>query len=65
MGTSFQHMNRPNLSVLNEVSRLDVKTSIHGGIRLSLNGGLIKRARTSYLTPSFIYRMQGKIVHAT
>ena len=60
MGTSFQHMNRPNLSVLNEVSRLDVKTSIHGGIRLSLNGGLIKRSRTSYLTPSFIYRMQGK-----
>ena len=37
-----------------------MKTSIHAGIRLSLNGGLLKKARTSYLTPSFIYRMQGK-----
>jgi type IX secretion system PorP/SprF family membrane protein len=53
-------MNRPNLSVLNEVSRLDMKTSIHAGIRLSLNGGLRNHARTSYLTPSFIYRTQGK-----
>jgi type IX secretion system PorP/SprF family membrane protein len=60
LGASFQHMNRPNLSVLNEVSRLDMKTSVHGGIRLSLNGGLLNRSRASYLTPSFIYRMQGK-----
>ena len=50
-------MNRPNLSVLNDVSRLPMKTAIHGGIRLSMPGG---RDRATYLTPSFIYRMQGK-----
>ncbi len=57
VGASFTHMNRPNLSVLNDVSRLPMKTAIHGGIRLSMPGG---RDRATYLTPSFIYRMQGK-----
>lgn len=61
IGASFMHMNRPNLSVLNDVSRLDMKTAIHGGVRLSLNNSLRNRAKASYLTPSFIYRMQGKI----
>jgi type IX secretion system PorP/SprF family membrane protein len=59
LGASFAHMNRPNLSVLNDVSRLGMKTAIHGGIRLDLSGGLSNRGRASYLTPSFIYRMQG------
>lgn len=59
IGASFAHMNRPNLSVLNDVSRLGMKTAIHGGIRLDLSGGLTNRGRVSYLTPSFIYRMQG------
>lgn len=59
LGASFMHMNRPNLSVLGDVSRLGMKTAIHGGIRLSLSGSLRTRARASYLTPSFIYRMQG------
>ncbi|AYB33859.1 type IX secretion system membrane protein PorP/SprF [Chryseolinea soli] len=59
IGASFAHMNRPNLSVLNDVSRLGMKTAIHGGIRLDLSNGLSNRGRASYLTPSFIYRMQG------
>jgi type IX secretion system PorP/SprF family membrane protein len=59
LGASFAHMNRPNLSVLNDVSRLGMKTAIHGGIRLDLSGGPSNRGRASYLTPSFIYRMQG------
>ncbi len=59
LGASFAHMNRPNLSVLNDVSRLGMKTAIHGGIRLDLSSGLSNRGRASYLTPSFIYRMQG------
>jgi type IX secretion system PorP/SprF family membrane protein len=59
IGASFMHMNQPNLSVLNETSRLGMKTAIHGGIRLSLGGSLKTRAKVSYLTPSFIYRMQG------
>ena len=60
LGASFMHMNQPNLSVLNDVSRLQMKTAIHGGIRLSLAGGKVtKTTRATYLTPSFIYRMQG------
>lgn len=60
LGASFTHMNRPNLSVLNDVSRLPMKTAIHGGIRIDMNGGMSNARRASYLTPSFIYRMQGK-----
>jgi type IX secretion system PorP/SprF family membrane protein len=60
LGGSFSHMNQPNLSVLNDVSRLPMKTSIHGGMRLNLSSGLRTASRVSYLTPSFIYRMQGK-----
>lgn len=61
LGASFTHMNQPNLSVLNDVSRLQMKTAVHGGVRLSLAGGsMTSRSRATYLTPSFIYRMQGK-----
>ncbi|MEO5979133.1 MAG: type IX secretion system membrane protein PorP/SprF [Chryseolinea sp.] len=59
LGASFAHMNRPNLSVLNDVARLPFKTAISGGIRLTLNGSFKSKDRASYLTPSFIYRMQG------
>lgn len=59
LGASFMHMNQPNLSVLNDVSRLGMKTAIHGGVRLDLSGNVRNTARASYLTPSFIYRMQG------
>ena len=61
LGASFAHMNQPNLSVLNDVSTIPMKTSIHGGARLSLNSsGPRKSPRPSYLTPSFIFRIQGK-----
>lgn len=61
LGAAFHHLNKPNLSVLGNESRLPVKTTIHGGMRLNLNGGGLRSrsARASYLTPSFIYRMQG------
>jgi type IX secretion system PorP/SprF family membrane protein len=58
IGGSFSHMNRPNLSVLNEESRLPMKTAIHAGFRFDLNNG-IRGERTSYLTPSLMYRSQG------
>lgn len=60
LGTSFTHMNRPSISVLNEASRLPMKTAIHAGARIDLSGGPRNGGRVSYLTPSFIYRMQGK-----
>lgn len=60
LGAAFHHMNQPNLSVLNDVSRLPMKTSIHGGGRISLYNGPRTLDRVSYLTPSFIFRTQGK-----
>lgn len=60
LGTSFSHMNQPNLSILNDVSELPMKTTIHAGARLSLNPGIRGEKRGHYLTPSAIYRMQGK-----
>jgi type IX secretion system PorP/SprF family membrane protein len=54
-------MNQPNLSILNDVSRLPMKTTIHGGARLTLTSGPREADRASYLTPSFIFRKQGPI----
>lgn len=61
LGAAFSHMNQPNLSVLNDVSRLPMKTTIHAGAKLNLNHHLKSAtARGHYLTPSAIFRMQGK-----
>ncbi|HYG20852.1 MAG TPA: type IX secretion system membrane protein PorP/SprF [Ohtaekwangia sp.] len=60
LGAAFSHMNQPNLSVLGNESQLPMKTAIHAGARLNLNGGIRTTSRASYLTPSFIYRMQGR-----
>jgi type IX secretion system PorP/SprF family membrane protein len=61
LGAAFSHMNQPNLSILNDVSRLPMKTTIHGGARLTLTSGPREADRASYLTPSFIFRKQGPI----
>ena len=56
LGASFSHLSRPHLSVLGENDRLDIKTTIHAGVKLELAHAM----REMYITPSFIYRMQGK-----
>jgi type IX secretion system PorP/SprF family membrane protein len=61
LGAAFSHMNSPNLSILNEVARLPMKTTIHGGMRVSLYNGPRTTAKVSYLTPSFILRFQKPI----
>ncbi|MFM9838191.1 MAG: type IX secretion system membrane protein PorP/SprF [Cyclobacteriaceae bacterium] len=61
LGAAFSHINNPNLSILSTETRLPMKMVIHGGGRLTLNGGIRTVARASYLTPSFIYRIQGLI----
>lgn len=60
LGASFAHMNQPNLSILNDESQLPMKTAIHAGAKLLLGDKLHPKEHVSYLTPSFIYRMQGK-----
>lgn len=61
IGGAFAHMNQPNLSILNDVTRLPMKVTVHGGARISLTGDVKSSARASYLTPSFIYQSQGGI----
>lgn len=61
IGVAANHLNSPNMSILNDVTRLPVKLTIHGGARIPLNGGLRTSSRVSYLTPSFIYQSQGNI----
>ncbi len=61
IGGSFAHMNTPNLSILNSITRLSMKVTIHGGARIPLLSGLRTSSRVSYLTPSFIYQTQGGI----
>lgn len=57
-GSSFAHMNRPNLSVLNEESRLPMKIAVHAGFRFDLSTAT-RTGRSAYLTPSAMYRRQG------
>jgi type IX secretion system PorP/SprF family membrane protein len=61
LGAAFHHLNKPNLSLLGDVSRLPIKTTIHGGARINLSGGGPRGSsgRVDYLTPSFIFRTQG------
>jgi type IX secretion system PorP/SprF family membrane protein len=61
VGAAFNHMNSPNLSLLNSVSRLPMKVTIHAGARIALMDGLRTSSRVSYITPSFIYMKQGPI----
>jgi type IX secretion system PorP/SprF family membrane protein len=61
LGAAFSHINNPNLSILSTETRLPMKMVVHGGGRITLNGGIRKVDRASYLTPSFIYRQQGVI----
>ena len=61
LGAAFSHINTPNLSILSTETRLPMKMVIHGGGRITLNGGIRTVGKASYLTPSFIYRLQGPI----
>lgn len=60
-GASFYHMNRPNLSLLNSVSRLPMKTTFHAGASIPLYNGPRSGSKVSYLTPSAVYQFQGPI----
>src|SRR5262249_2861940 len=60
-GVAANHMNTPNVSVLNSVSRVPMKITAHLGARLQLHSGPRTLERVSYLTPSLIFRSQGPI----
>ena len=59
-GFATSHLNQPNRSLVNEESYIPMKTTIHGGVRIPLYGGPFRRDRISVLSPSFVYKRQGK-----
>lgn len=59
-GFSASHLNTPNRSLLNQESTIPLKTSLHGGVRIPLYGGPFKRDHISVLSPSFVYKNQGR-----
>lgn len=59
LGFSAYHLNKPNISILDQTSRLPTRINIHGGIRIPLYNGVRTLAKVDYLTPSFVYRIQG------
>ena len=60
IGASFNHLNRPNQSVMmNGDARLPVRTSIHGVYRMALDGRKIHKSGT-LLTLTAHYKAQGK-----
>lgn len=59
-GFSASHLNRPNRSLLNQESTIPIKASLHGGVRIPLYGGPFKRDHISVLSPSFVYKSQGR-----
>jgi type IX secretion system PorP/SprF family membrane protein len=66
LGVSAHHMNRPNQSLIGDVSRLPMKTTIHAGYKIPLDQntatGLAQdvNAPERSITPAILYKMQGK-----
>lgn len=59
LGIAAYHMNKPNQSLTETTDQLGIKYHIHGGMRLNLNQSIRTSTRTTYITPSFVYRRQG------
>lgn len=64
VGLAYAHMNRPNQSFYNEVSRLPVKLDFTGGFRIDIEkkdpSKEVNQGRDIYLTPTAHYKLQGK-----
>lgn len=60
-GFSAHHLNKPNQTLLSDVSEVPLKYSVHGGARLPLDGlESRKKASRQVLYPSMNYKAQGK-----
>lgn len=59
LGISAYHMNRPNISLVGNESRLPMKVNVHAGMRIPLTNSIRSIGKSSYITPGFVYRKQG------
>ncbi|CAN5261540.1 hypothetical protein BH09BAC3_BH09BAC3_22870 [soil metagenome] len=59
-GFATSHLNQPNRTLLSQEATLPIKTTIHGGVRIPLTSGPFHKEHTAVLSPSFVYKKQGK-----
>jgi type IX secretion system PorP/SprF family membrane protein len=60
LGFTASHLNNPNRSLIGEEAEIPMKMSVHGGVRIPLYQGLLKRDKVAAIMPSFVYKQQGK-----
>jgi type IX secretion system PorP/SprF family membrane protein len=60
-GVSAYHMNEPNLTLIEDESKLKMKTSVHAGAKIPIKNGPFRMRRNASIAPSFIYKKQGEI----
>lgn len=58
-GFSVSHLNRPVVSLTDQVEKLDMTWSIHGGYRITIPHSKLRSGNAPVILPSFIYRSQG------
>lgn len=64
IGAALQHVTEPNQSLIGEVSNLSSRLTIHGGYKIDLGSGPLRRDLTytnaeRSITPVFQYKQQG------
>jgi len=64
VGLSFNHINQPNLSIINTVTHLPMKITFTTGARLAIKSKR-KVDKHTYLTPSFIFQKQATFTQLT
>jgi type IX secretion system PorP/SprF family membrane protein len=62
-GASAFHINKPNHSLLGEESRVPMRMSFHGGIKIPIRHGPLSESRLASISPSFVYSIQGEFRH--
>jgi len=58
-GFALHHVTQPETSLIGDSNPLNMKLSIHGGIRIPLYRGPKKLDNISSIAPSFVYKRQG------
>ncbi len=56
---ALHHATQPDVSLIGDTDRLQMKFSVHGGVRIPLYRGPKEFDNISSLAPSFIYKRQG------
>ncbi|HET8860449.1 PorP/SprF family type IX secretion system membrane protein [Marivirga sp.] len=58
-GFALHHITEPEMSLIGDSNPLNMKISIHGGVRIPLYNGPKKMDNISSIAPSFVYKRQG------